>query len=241
MENLPRQPEVIASIQREIDMYSACEDEARRAYEKEEACEDRINRAVRKLIGQADVVEKADALVGKTVWYCEGGKDAFTCLEKAPHIHILKVEKVVYKKWEVVFIGTGHEVCSPKNTYGSSGFSIRNEELGEALNAGWITENPETPTAFIEAISKACEEEVKTETEHIRSNYSETINALKGFLNGDVTPKERRIFGLPHSNAHRDQVMDHMCEISWSDLVRSFGSDEQKEKIGAADSDEVAE
>ena len=237
MADLPRQPEVIASIQREIDIYSACEDEARRAYEKEAGCEDRINRAVRKLVGEADVVKKTDALIGKTVWYCEGGKAAFARHENEPRVYILKVEKVAFKKWEVAFIGTGHEICSPKHTYGSSGFSIRNEDLKEALDAGWITENPETPAAFIEAISKACEEEVRTATEHIRSYYGETINALKGFLNGEVVPEERPILGSLCSNLHQDQIMGHICEISWRDLVRTFGSDEQKEKIGPADSE----
>jgi hypothetical protein len=232
MENLPRQPEVIASIQREIDAYSAYEDETRRVYAKEEECEDRINRAVRKLVGQADVVKKADAFIGKTVWYCAGGSAAFRRGTTESRVYILKVEKVVYKKWEVAFIGTGHEICSPKQTYASSGFSIKNVDLKEALDANWITENPETPTAFIEAITKACEEEVKLATDHIRAHYGETIDALKGFLNGEVAPKERPTLRLHRADLHQDQVMEHVCEISWSDLVRAFGSDEQKEKIG---------
>lgn len=216
----------LSIIKEEIDKYTAHDNECHRVYDEQRKSEDRINRAVRILAGYADLVKKVDAFVGKKVWYCEHG-DA-----SENRVFIMTIEKVVFEKWEVTFVGQGVEICSPTNTFRMSGFSIKNDMLQTALDEHWITEATDNAEEFIKTVIAERDAAIKEKVDRITKSYQDTVDALRKFVSGETTPEEPKYTNLfSRAHTHEDAVMDHVCQYNWSQLVRAFGTDADKATV----------
>lgn len=216
----------LSIIKAEIDKYTAQDNECRRVYDEQRKSEDRINRAVRILAGYADLVKKVDAFVGKTVWFCEHGDTSEN------RVFIMTIEKVVFEKWEVTFVGQGVEICSPAHTFRSSGFSIKNNILQKAIDERWITEATDNAEEFIKTVIAERDAAIKEKVERITKDYQDTVDALRKFVSGETAPEEPKSLNLfSRAHSHEDTVMDHVCQYNWSQLVRSFGTDTDKATV----------
>lgn len=216
----------LSIIKEEIDKYTAHDNECHRVYDEQRKSEDRINRAVRILAGYADLVKKVDAFVGKKVWYCEHG-DA-----SENRVFIMTIEKVVFEKWEVTFVGQGVEICSPTNTFRMSGFSIKNAMLQTALDEHWITEATDNAEEFIKTVIAERDAAIKEKVDRITKSYQDTVDALRKFVSGETAPEEPKYMNLfSRAQSHEDAVMDHVCQYNWSQLVRSFGTEADKATV----------
>lgn len=216
----------LSIIKEEIDKYTAHANECHLMYDEQRKSEDRINRAVRILAGYADLVKKVDAFVGKKVWYCEQG-DA-----SENRVFIMTIEKVVFEKWEVTFLGQGVEICSPTNTFRMSGFSIKNDMLQKAIAEHWITEATDNAEEFIKTVIAERDAAIKENADRITKDYQDTVDALRKFVSGETVPEEPKTLNrFSRAHTHEDAVMDHVCQYNWSQLVRSFGTDADKATI----------
>lgn len=216
----------LSIIKEEIDKYTAHDNECRRVYDEQRKSEDRINRAVRILAGYASLVHKVDAFVGKKVWYCEHGNTSQN------RVYIMTIEKVVFEKWEVNFLGQGVEICSSEHTYRCSGFSIKNHMLQKALDEHWITEATDNAEKFIIDVIAERDAAIQANIDRIKKAYQDTVDALRKFVSGETAPEEHKSLNLfSRSHTHEDAVMDHVCQYSWSQLVRSFGTDADKATV----------
>lgn len=216
----------LSIIKEEIDKYTAQDNECRRVYDEQRKSEDRINRAVRVLAGYADLVKKVDAFVGKKVWYCEHGDTSQN------RVYIMTIEKVVFEKWEVTFLGQGVEICSSEHTYRCSGFSIKNDVLRKALDGNWITEATDNAEECLKEVIAERDAAIKEKIDRITKAYQDTVDALRKFVSGETSPEEHISLNLfSRSHSHEDTVMDHVCQYSWSQLVRSFGTEADKATV----------
>jgi len=216
----------LSIIKEEIDKYTAHDNECRIMYDEQRKSEDRINRAVRILAGYADIVKKVDAFVGKKVWYCEHGDPSES------RAYIMTIEKVVFTKWEVTFLGQGVKICSPEHTYRCSGFSIKNNMLQKAIDEHWITEATDNAEEFIKTVIAERDAAIKENVDRITKAYQDTVDALRTFVSGETVPEEPKTLNWSsRSLTHEDAVMDHVCQYNWSKLVRSFGTDADKATI----------
>ena len=216
----------LSIIKEEIDKYTAHDNECRRVYDEQRKSEDRINRAVRILAGYADIVKKVDAFVGKKVWYCEHGNTSQN------RVYIMTIEKVVFEKWEVTFLGQGVEICSSEHTYGCSGFSIKNNMLQKAVDGHWITESTDNAKECIIEVIAERDAAIQANIDRITKAYQDTVDALRKFVSGETAPEEHKSLNrFSRLHAHEDAVMDHVCQYSWSQLVRSFGTDADKATV----------
>lgn len=216
----------LSIIKEEIDKYTAQDNECHRVYDAQRKSEDRINRAVRILAGYADLVKKVDAFVGKKVWYCEHGNTSQN------RVYIMTIEKVVFEKWEVTFLGQGVDICSSEHTYRCSGFSIKNDMLQKALDEHWITESTDDAKECIKEVIAERDAVIKENVDRITKAYQDTVDALRKFVSGGTSPEEHKSLNLfSRAHTHEDAVMDHVCQYSWSQLVRSFGTEADKATV----------
>ncbi len=216
----------LSIINQEINKYTGHENEIHHCFDAQRKCEDRINRAVRVLAGYSDLVKKADAFVGKKVWYGEHGDTSES------RVYIMTIEKVIFEKWEVNFVGHGVEICSPTHTYRRSGFSIQNSMLQKAFDEHWITEATDNAEEFIKTVIAERDAAIQENIDRITKNYQNTVDALRKFISGETAPEEPISLNLcSRSHSHEDTVMDHVCQYNWSQLVRSFGTDADKATV----------
>jgi len=216
----------LSIIKEEIDKYTALDKECDRVFDEKHKSEDRINRAVRVLAGYADLVKKVDDFVGKKVWYCEHGDTSES------RVYIMTIEKVVFEKWEVNFLGQGVEICSPAHTYRGSGFSIKNDILQKAIDEHWITEATDNAEEFIKKVIAERDAAIKETVDRITKAYQDTVDAMRKFVSGETAPEEPKYLDLcSRAHSHEDTVMDHVCQYNWSQLVHSFGTEADKATV----------
>lgn len=227
---LDQRKQLLDCIKSEIQLYDGYEDMSSEAYDNLHDVENRVNRLLRRLIGQNDLVSKADSYVGKTVWYAN--KDIST-------IHLMTIERVRFMKWTVEFIGTGVRICNGERAYQWSSFEIDNEDFKEAMENDWIVEAGPQIDNFIKKVETARNEKIRSVTEKINSEYDDLIGTLKQYASGDMKVEKTPFLGSKSGTSHKDRVMNHICQYSWSDIVRSFGSDEEKAEVGPEPVDEM--
>lgn len=229
---LEERKQLLDCIKSEIQLYDGYEYMSSEAFDKQHDVENRVNRLLRRLIGQDDLVSKADSYVGKTVWYAT--KNIAT-------IYVINIERVRFMKWHVEFIGKGTRICYGERAYTWSSFEIDNEDFKEAMENDWIVEAGSRIDEFIKQVETARNEKIRSATEKINSEYDELIGKLKQYASGDIKVDEPSFLIRKSGTSHEDRIMDNICQYSWSDIVRSFGSDEEKAEVGPEPVDEIDE
>lgn len=216
-----RKSELLKGINAELNNYHAAKADYDKYWKDREAHIHKIKRDIMCLTHGEDMVKKIEGYVGQRIMRDNGD-----------FVVILMVEHIKFMKWEIRFHGTGIRL-DDDCTWNSSGFDIRYEDFpGE--NDERV--NPEPITLVTDASINQIVEKLESERDakiakyrdEVKAKYATIISQIKTCgLDPEKYEKKTPLEKLVKLRHEEDELYDE-TGFRMSDLVRWFGSDEDK-------------
>ena len=202
-----RKSELLKGIKAELNNYHAAKADYDKYWKGREAHIHNLKRDIMCLTHGEDLVKKIEGYVGQRIMR-----------DYDDSVEILMVDRIDFMKWDIRFHGDGIKLYDDGRTWDSWGFDLKYEEFpGE--NDKRV--KPEPITLVTEAKIAKYRDEVK-------SKYAAIIKQIKTCgLDPEKYEKqtpEEKLLKLRHEE---DELYDE-TGFRMSDLVRWFGSDEDK-------------
>ena len=217
-----RKSELLKGIKAELNNYHAAKADYDKYWKGREAHVHQLKRDIMCLTHGEDMVKKIEGYVGQRIMR-----------ENDDSVEILMVERIEFKKWEIMFHGDGIKLYDDGRTWESWGFDIHYEEFpGE--NDQRVKQEPITLVTeasinqIVEKLESARDAKIVKYRDEVKAKYATIISQIK---NCGLDPKkyeketpEKKLLKLRHEE---DELYDE-TGFRMSDLVRWFGSDEDK-------------
>lgn len=216
-------PELLKKVRDGLARYNEARKVSHNDWDKESKIVDEINHNLWKAI-LPDAVKHLEDMVGHKIQH----------VEKDGDVILLSVTTLKFEKWEVNLIGEGvrytdrHSSPLSELSYVTIKYDSLNEVLGRIKIADTAT--VEDLVAHVEKMRAAQLEEA---TKQINDKYDSVIDAIRNMKE----PKE--VVSLA-DHFHPDPLHE-ITYFRWSDLVREFGTEEDKKALEPAPVDVVEE
>lgn len=217
-----RKSELLKGIKAELNNYHAAKADLDKYWEDRKAHIHNLKRDIMCLTHGEDLVKKIEGYVGQRIMHDHGDS-----------VEIIMVDDIKFMKWEIRFHGTGIQLYDDGRSWSSSGFDIRYEDFPGEIDT---RVKPEPITLVTDASLNQIVEKLESERDakiakyrdEVKAKYAAIISQIKTCgLDPDKykkeTPKEK-LLKLRHEE---DELYDE-TGFRMSDLVRWFGSDEDK-------------
>lgn len=206
-------PELLKKVRDGLARYNEARKVAHNDWDNESKIVDEINRAIWGAI-LPDAVKHLEDMVGHKIQH----------VEEDGAVIILSVKSLKFEKWEVNLLGEGvrytdhHSSPLSKLSY----VTITYDSLKEVLDKVKIadTATVEDLVAHVEKMRAAQLEEA---TRQINDKYDNVIEAIRNMKE----PKEVTSF----ADRFKSEPLHEITEFRWNDLVREFGTEEEKKAL----------
>lgn len=217
-----RKSELLKGIKAELNNYHAAKADLDKYWKGREAHVHKLKRDIMCLTHGEDMVKKIEGYVGQRIMYNHDDS-----------VEILVVERIEFMKWEIRFHGTGIQLYDDGRCWDDCCFDIKYEEFpGE--NDKHV--KPEPITLVTEAsinqivgnLESVRDAKIVKYRDEVNAKYTTIINQIKTCgldpENYEKETPEKKLLKLRHEE---DELYDE-TGFRMSDLVRWFGSDEDK-------------
>ena len=217
-----RKSELLKGIKAELNNYHAAKADYDKYRKGREAHIHNLKRDIMCLTHGEDMVKKIDGYVGQRIM--RNNDDS---------VEILMVDRIDFMKWDIRFHGTGIHLDDDGRAWDAWGFDIKYEEFpGE--NDTRVTPEPITLVTdasinqIVEKLESERDAKIAKYRDEVKAKYAGIIKQIKTCgLDPEKcekkTPREK-LLKLRHEE---DELYDE-TGFRMSDLVRWFGSDEDK-------------
>ena len=217
-----RKSELLKGIKAELNNYHAAKADYDKYRKGRETHIHNLKRDIMCLTHGEDMVKKIEGYVGQRIMRDHGDS-----------VEILMVDRIDFMKWDIRFHGDGITLCDDGRTWESWGFDIRYEEFpGE--NDKRVKPEPITLVTdasinqIVEKLESERDAKIAKYRDEVKAKYAGIIKQIKTCgLDPEKcekkTPREK-LLKLRHEE---DELYDE-AGFRMSDLVRWFGSDEDK-------------
>lgn len=212
-------------IRADLEKYKEIRKAKNILYKKDAELEHSINRNILLMTHGEDVVDQIESLVGKRIMYW--------CQDEC---NVIEVKRVKYAKWELTLMGSGFRYYHG-NVYDNTWLDIKYEYIDEKLADLKICKD-----GSLKELTDMLEESKKSAIENFinatNKQYDKVMASIKNYLENGDNGEEIHSFCL--SMADRS-VMDEVSRFSMKQLVREFGSSEEKAKLKKTPSEIIAD
>lgn len=217
-----RKSELLKDIKDELNNYHAAKAEYDKYWKGREAHIHNLKRGIMCLTHGEDVVKKIEGYVGQRIMRNDDNS-----------IEILMVDRIDFMKWEIRFHGDGIRLYDDGRAWTAWGFDIKYEEFpGE--NDTRVMPEPITLVTeasisqIVEKLESARDAKIAKYRDEVKTKYDNIIKQIKTCgLDPDKYKKETTAEKLLKLHHAEDELYDE-AGFRMSDLVRWFGSDEDK-------------
>ena len=216
-------PELLKKVRDGLARYNEARKVTHNDWGKEAKIVDELNHTLWKAV-LPDAVKHLEDMVGHKIQH----------VEKDGDVILLSVTSLKFEKWEVNLVGEGvrytdrHSSPLSKLSYVTIKYDSLNEVLGRIKVADTAT--VEDLVAHVEKMRAA---QLEKATKQINDKYDSVIDAIRNMKE----PKE--VVSLA-DRFHPDPLSE-ITYFRWSDLVREFGTEEDKKALELAPVDVVEE
>lgn len=217
-----RKSELLKGIKAELNNYHAAKADFDKYWKGREAHIHKLKRDIMCLTHGEDLVKKIEGYVGQRIMRDRGDS-----------VEILMVERIEFMKWDIRFHGTGIQLYDDGSCWDHSCFDIKYDDFpGE--NDRRVKPEPitlvteATINQIVEKLESARDAKIAKYRDEVKSKYANIIKQIKTCgLDPEKYEKktpEEKLLKLRHEE---DELYDE-TGFRMSDLVRWFGSDEDK-------------
>ena len=217
-----RKSELLKGIKAELNNYHAAKAEFDKYWKGRESHVHKLKRDIMCLTHGEDLVKKIEGYVGQRIMR-----------DSDDYFEILMVDRIEFMKWDIRFHGDGIKLYDDGRSWESWGFDLRYEEFpGE--NDKRVKQEPislvteATINQIVEKLESARDAKIAKYRDEVKAKYATIITQIK---NCGLDPKKyeketpaEKLLKLRHAE---DELYDE-TGFRMSDLVRWFGSDEDK-------------
>jgi len=217
-----RKSELLKGIKAELNNYHAAKADYDKYRKGREAHVHNLKRDIMCLTHGEDLVKKIEGYVGQRIM--RNHDDS---------VEILMVDYIKFMKWEIRFHGTGIQVHDDGRSWRSSCFDIKYEEF-QGENDTRVKPEPITLVSeasinqIVEKLESERDAKIAKYRDEVKAKYAGIIKQIKTCgLDPEKYKKEtpsEKLLKLRHAE---DELYDE-TDFRMSDLVRWFGSDEDK-------------
>lgn len=216
-------PELLAKIRDGMARYNEARKVTHNNWNNESKIADEINHTLWGAI-LPDAVKHLEGMVGHKIQH----------IEKDGDVIILSVTALKFEKWEVHLIGEGVRYTDRHSSPLSelSYVTIKYDSLNEVLDKIKVADNStvEDLVAHVEQMRAA---QLEAATKQINDKYDSVIDAIRNMKE----PKEVTSF----VDRFKPDPLHEITYFRWSDLVREFGTEEDKKAFEPVPVDVVEE
>ena len=212
-------------IRADLEKYKEIRKAKNILYKKDAELEHSINRNILLMTHGEDVVNQIESLVGKRIMYW-----------RQDECNVIDVTRVKYAKWELTLMGPGFRYYHG-DVYSNTWLDIKYDCIDESMDALKICKDGSLKelTDMLEESKKSA---IETFIKATNKQYDKVLAGIKKHLeNGD---NGEEIHSCCLSMADRS-VMDDVSRYSMKQLVREFGSSEEKAKLKQPPSESIAD
>lgn len=217
-----RKSELLKGIKAELNNYHAAKADYDKYRKGREAHIHNLKRDIMCLTHGEDMVKKIEGYVGQRIM--RNNDDS---------VEILMVDRIDFMKWDIRFHGDGITLCDDGHTWKSWGFDIRYEEFpGE--NDKSVKPEPITLVTdasinqIVEKLESERDAKIAKYRDEVKAKYAGIIKQIKTCgLDPEKCEKKTPREKLRKLRHEEDELYDE-TGFRMSDLVRWFGSDEDK-------------
>lgn len=218
-----RKSELLKGIKAELNNYHAAKADYVKYWKGREAHIHNLKRDIMCLTHGEDMVKKIEGYVGHRIM--RNNDDS--------SVEFLMVDRVEFRKWEIGFYGTGIKLCGDGSTRDSWCFAIRYEDFPGEYDKYTA---PEPITLVTEATINQIVGKLESERDakiaryrdEVKTKYATIISQIKTCgLDPDKYEKKTPVEKLLKLRHDENELYDE-TGFRMSDLVRWFGSDEDK-------------
>lgn len=217
-----RKSELLKGIKAELNNYHAAKADYDKYRKGREAHIHNLKRDIMCLTHGEDMVKKIEGYVGQRIM--RNNDDS---------VEILMVDRIDFMKWDIRFHGDGITLCDDGHTWKSWGFDIRYEEFpGE--NDKRVKPEPITLVTdasinqIVEKLESERDAKIAKYRDEVKAKYAGIIKQIKTCgLDPEKCEKKTPREKLRKLRHEEDELYDE-TGFRMSDLVRWFGSDEDK-------------
>lgn len=217
--------ELLKEIQDGMDDYRKASDESMRGWEKQQQVEDKVIRKVLTLTKGQEFIDKVDSFVGHRIMQVDANGG----------VTIMTVENVRFDKWEIVFYGNGVKYTGSSNAWAEDRLEVKYNSIDDELQTISFAESVDVEEV-IRRVDAAKKEAVDKAVQRISKFYDESIETIKKL---SLNPTNLREDSHLCSRCDGTDKLGEICQWSWRELIRDFGSEEQKAEVFRDGTDEV--
>lgn len=206
--------EILNRIKANYKQYEIAEAASHEAFRKEGDWIDKINRDIITLFHGEDFVKLVDSYVGKRIMQ----------VDDSGSVVFLHVDGVKYSKWDISFRGNGVRYSGENVAWEEHEILIKYNDLDDCAIKQIVVADDVDVAEVISRVEEARDARIKKKTDEISKRYNDTIEDIKKLT---LKPKavEPMIKFKPDSDV---PDMIGVTEWTWRELIRRFGSDEEK-------------
>lgn len=217
--------ELLKEIQDGMDDYRKAADESMKGWEKQHQVEDKVIRKVLTLKKGQEFIDKVDGFVGRRIMKVDSNVG----------VTIMTVENVRFEKWQIVFYGTGVTYTGSSNAWAEDRLEVKYNSIDDELQTISIAEAVDVEEV-IRRVEEAKKEAVDKAVQRISKFYDDSIETIKK-LSLNPTNLQEQCYLC--SRGDGTDTLGEICQWSWRELIRDFGSEEQKAEVFCDCTDEV--
>lgn len=206
--------ELLNRIKANYKQYELAEAASHEAYRKETEWIDKINRDIITLFHGEDFVKLVDSYVGKRIMQ----------VDDSGNVVFLHVDGVKYSKWDISFRGNGVRYSGENVAWEEHEILINYRDLDDCAIKQIVVAEDVDVAEVISRVEEARDARIKKKTDEISKRYNDTIEDIK-----KLTLKPKAVEPMVTIKPDSDEP-ELICvtEWKWSELIRRFGSDEEK-------------
>lgn len=206
--------EILNRIKANYKQYEIAEAASHEAYLKETEWIDKINRDIITLFHGEDFVKLVDSYVGKRIMQ----------VDDSGNVIFLHVDDVKYSKWDISFRGNGVRYSGENVAWEEHEILIKYSDLDDCALKQIVVAEDVDVAEVISRVEEARDARVKKKTDEISKRYNDTIEDIK-----KLTLKPNAVEPMVTTKPDSDEPkLIYVTEWKWSELIRRFGSDEEK-------------
>lgn len=216
-------PELLKKVRDGLARYNEARKTTHNDWNNESKIVDELNHTLWSAI-LPDAVKHLESMVGHKIQH----------IEKDGDVIILSVKSLKFEKWEVNLLGEGVRYTDRHNSplSGLSCVTIKYDSLKEVLEMIKVADTA-TVEDLVEHVEKMRAAQLEAATKQINDKYDKVVESIRNMKE----PEEAEDFTF---RFHPDPLHE-ITYFRWGDLVREFGTEEDKKALEPVPVDVVEE
>ena len=216
--------ELLKEIQDGMEAYQKASDESMKGWDNERKVADKVIRKVLTLVRGQEFIDKVESFVGRRIMQ----------VSDTGRVTIMAIDSVLFEKWEIVFKGNGVTYSDNSSAWEEDRLEVKYSDIDDDFRNISFAEDIDIETVVLR-VEEAKRAAIEKAVLRVGKSYDEAIKTIRNCFDNPANVEECGCLG----KCECTDKLGEICQWSWRELIRDFGSEEQKAEVFRDGTDEV--